>query len=316
MNVVFFGSPAAALPTLKRLVASSHRVTLVVSQPDRPAGRGRAETACPVKDFALAHGIPVYQPERIRKDPAALDRLREARPDVHVVVAFGQIMPAPVIYLPRFHSLNVHFSLLPKHRGAAPVPWAILNGDAVTGVTIFELDEKMDEGPVLSRREVAIGPEEKSFELEARLAEEGAGLLMDTLAGLGRITPEPQDGAAASYAPKVKKEDGRIDWRETAEAVARRVRAFAGWPSAFAFFGGKRVIIHDGRASHEPTAPEGAPGSVVRASPAGLEVRCGRGSSYLVRSVQPENGRAMAAEDFARGHRIAAGDVFDLDGRA
>ncbi|MBN2206666.1 MAG: methionyl-tRNA formyltransferase [Candidatus Aminicenantes bacterium] len=311
MNVVFFGSPAASLPTLKRLVASPHRVTLVVTQPDRPAGRGRAETACPVKSFALERGLPVYQPERIRKDPAALDRLREARPDVHVVVAFGQIMPGPVIYLPPFRSLNVHFSLLPKYRGAAPVPWAILNGDAVTGITVFELDEKMDEGPILARREVDIAPDEKSFELEARLAEVGANLLVETLEGLGRIRPEPQDAAAASYAPKIKKDDGRINWREPAEAVGRRVRAFAGWPSAFAYLGGKRIIIHAGRALPGTSGASGAPGTVARVAAEGIEVRCGDDSVFLVKSVQPENGRAMTAEAFARGHRVGAGVVFD-----
>jgi methionyl-tRNA formyltransferase len=310
MNIVFFGSPDAALPTLRRLVDSPHRVTLVVTQPDRAAGRGRKETPCPVKVFALERGLPVYQPDRIRKDPGALERLSQARPDVHVVVAFGQIMPASVIYLPPFHSVNVHFSLLPKHRGAGPVQRAILDGDAVTGVTIFELDEKMDEGPVLARREVAIAPGEKAFDLEARLAEAGAELLMETLAGLGRIRPEPQDNAAASYAPKVRKEDGRIDWSEPAAAVDRRVRAFAGWPSAFARLGGKRVILHDGRPLAEQAAA-GKVGEVVRVTADGIAVRCGNDSLYLVLRVQAENGRAMPAEAFARGHRVAAGSVFE-----
>jgi len=310
MNVVFFGSPASALPTLTRLVASPHRVTLVVSQPDRAAGRGRKETACPVKAFAREHGLPVYQPERIRADPAALDRLREARADVHVVVAFGQIMPGPIIYLPSFHSLNVHFSLLPRYRGASPVQRAILNGDAVTGVTIFELDEKMDEGPILARREVAVRPEEKSFELEARLAEIGADLLLGTLEGLGRIKPEPQDAGMASYAPKIKKEDGRIDWRASAEAVGRRVRAFAGWPTAFAYIRGKRIIVHDGRPLSGAPTPGGA-GEVIRVSDDGIEIRCGDGAVFLVRRAQAENGREMAAEALARGQHITTGSVLE-----
>jgi methionyl-tRNA formyltransferase len=285
-------------------------VTLVVTQPDRAAGRGRKATACPVKAFALEHGLPVYQPERIRKDPAALDRLREARPDVHVVVAFGQIMPAPVIYLPPFHSLNVHFSLLPKYRGASPVQWAILNGESMTGVSIFELDEKMDEGPLLARREVAVAPEEKAFELEARLADVGAALLMETLGGLGRIRPEPQDGGAASYAPKIKKEDGRIDWKAPSDAVGRLVRAFAGWPTAFAYFRGKRIIVHDGRPLSGAVSP-GIPGEIVAVSDEGIGVRCGDGSIFLVRRAQAENGREMAAGALSRGQRMAMGSVFE-----
>ncbi len=310
MRIVFFGSPASALPSLRKLVASAHEVTLVVSQPDRASGRGRRETPCPVKTFALERGLPVYQPEKIRKDPSALEKLREARPDLIVVVAFGQIMPAPVIYLPPHHSLNVHFSLLPRYRGASPVQWAILNGETLTGITIFELDEKMDEGPVLARQEVVIALGEKSFELEARLAEIGAELLMKTLDGLGRIQPVPQDHALASYAPKIKKEDGRIDWKADAAAVDRRVRAFAGWPSAFACFKERRLIIHAGRPLGR--APSTGPaGEVLAVSEEGIAVRCGGDSSYLIRRIQAENGRAMEAVSFGRGHRIETGTKFD-----
>jgi len=310
MRIVFFGSPASALPALKKLVASSHEVTLVVTQPDRASGRGRKETACPVKVFALERGLPVYQPERIRKDPLALDRLRDASPDLNAVVAFGQIMPASVIYLPPFHSLNIHFSLLPKYRGASPVQWAILSGEAVTGITIFELDEKMDEGPILANQDVPIAPGEKSFELEARLAEIGADLLVKTLEGLGRIRPAAQNHALASYAPKIKKEDGRIDWANDAATVDRRVRAFAGWPSAQARFKERRLIIHDGRPLGA-AAQEGPVGEVLRVSEEGIEVRCGGGSSYLIRRLQGENGREMDAAPFARGHRIESGTKFD-----
>jgi len=309
MRIVFFGSPASALPSLRTLVASDHEVVLVVSQPDRVAGRGRRETPCAVKAFALERGLPVFQPEKIRTDPAAVERLRAVRPDLNVVVAFGQILPAPVIYLPPHHSLNVHFSLLPRYRGASPVQWAILNGETATGVTIFELDEKMDEGPILARREVPIGPAEKSFELEARLAAVGADLLLETLGGLGRIRPRPQDHAQASLARKLKKEDGRIDWNQDAAAVDRRVRALAGWPSAFAMFKGKRLIIHDGRPLATTTAP-GAAGEILALSDEGIAVRCGGPTCYLARRVQPENGREMDAAAFARGHRVAAGAAF------
>ncbi len=185
MRIVFFGSPASALPSLQGLLERGHSVGLVITQPDKPAGRGRRMTPSAVKRFALERDIPVLQPFNIRTDGTVLGRIQDAGPDLNVVVAYGQIIPAPVIYFPRHHSLNVHFSLLPKYRGAAPVQWAVLNGEKETGVTIIELNEKMDEGAILARAGTTIGPRETAGELESRLAVIGAGLLLQTLDGLG-----------------------------------------------------------------------------------------------------------------------------------
>ncbi len=300
MKVVFFGSPAAALPSLERILRDGHAVELVITQPDKPAGRGRALQACPVKLFAESRGLPVHQPERIRKDPRSLELLQAIQPDIAVVVAFGQIMPASVIYLPRWHTVNVHFSLLPKFRGASPVAWAILAGEKRTGVTIFELNEKMDEGDVLLWEEMDVLAGETTGELEARLAEAGAGLISETLARRESMTLIPQDHSAATYAPKLKKEDGLIRWTEPAEIIDRKVRAFTPWPSAFTSLGGLRLQLTRGRPLPDPACGL-PPGHIIEWSREGLKVCCGQGTAYLVERLKPENKREMSAADFSRG---------------
>ncbi|MGB8959600.1 MAG: methionyl-tRNA formyltransferase [Candidatus Aminicenantales bacterium] len=312
MRIIFFGSPAAALPSLESLLAAGHTIELVVTQPDKPAGRGRRLAPSAVKTFALAHGIPVIEPARIRTDEAALGRIRAAGPDVNVVVAYGQIIPHAVHFFPCHHSLNVHFSLLPKYRGAGPVQWTVLNGDAESGVTIIELDDRMDEGDILAQERVAVEPRETASALEARLAVLGAGLLVSTLARIDRLTRLKQDDVLATLAPKIRKEDGRVSWAETAAAIDRKVLALAERPGVFTRIGEKRVNIVRGRALESPECPppddEADPGTILRIGKAGIEVACGAATSYLIEDLQPEGKSPMSAHAFSLGTKLAPGD--------
>ena len=310
MRIVFFGSPASALPSLARILRDGHRVELVITQPDRPSGRGKTLTACPVKRFALERGLPVHQPEKIRKDPPSLELLQGIQPDINVVVAFGQIMPASVIYLPRLHSVNVHFSLLPKFRGASPVAWALLQGETKTGITIFELNEKMDEGDILTTGEVEIRPAETAGSLENRLADAGADLLSETLAQRESLPLLPQDHSAATYAPKLKKEDGRVDWSQPAAIIDRRVRAFTPRPSAFAFLRGLRLQIIQGRPLPDEAKTD-RPGKILSVGKDGLQVICGQAGVYLIERLKPENKSEMSASDFSRGTKIELDAFFE-----
>jgi methionyl-tRNA formyltransferase len=307
MRIVFFGSPAAALPSLERLLGAGHDVPLVVTQPDKPAGRGRKLTPCPVKRFALDRGLPVLEPVRIRKDETAPGILKAAAPDIQVVVAYGQILPVPIIDFPPLRTVNVHFSLLPKYRGASPVAWAILNGETTTGVTIFRLNEKMDEGDVYSSRAVIIGPAETAGELESRLAELGAGLLIEILDGIHERPLAPQDHARATPAPKLAKEDGRVDWAREAADIDRRVRAFNPRPGAFTFLAGRRLLVRRGSPLERTSTPS-TPGRVLALTGEGMEISCG-GSVYLIHALQPEGRRIMEATAFAAGGGVGVGDV-------
>ena len=311
MKVVFFGSPALALPSLNALLSAGHEVKLVVTQPDKPAGRGKKLTSPPVKIFALEHGLEVIQPEKIRKDEEALEKIKKAGPEVNVVVAYGQIIPASIIYYPRYKSLNVHFSLLPKYRGAAPVAWAILNGDRFTGVTIMQLNEKMDEGPILAREMVEILPRENTQELETRLSYLGAELLIKTLNQIDSLTPVEQDHSQATYAPKITKEQGKIDWSEPAEVIDRKVRAFYPWPGAYTFLNGLRLEILSGQVL-PGLMPEARPGEIVRVDKAGLYVRCGGGNLYLIEKIKPEGKKEMTAYAFSLGNKISTGAFFNF----
>jgi len=307
MRVVFFGSPASAIPSLAKLMTAGHSVELVLSQPDKPSGRGKRLKPCPVKIFALEKGLPCYEPSQVRKDPAAREKIRHVDPDIIVVVAYGQIIPAAIFDLPKFKSINVHFSLLPKYRGASPVQWAVLNGETRTGVTIFRLNEKMDEGDVLASEEAAILPRENAVNLETRLAHIGAELLLKTLAMIDRIQPAAQDHTLATYAPKLKKEDGLIDWTQDAEAVDRKVRAMTPWPSAFTFLRGRRLIIQEGQPSFEK-ADRDAPGAVISIEKYGILVCCKERSLYLIQTLQPENKKTMGAFSFSLGGQIKPSD--------
>jgi methionyl-tRNA formyltransferase len=316
MRTVFFGSPAAALPSLAALLEAGHSVELVVTQPEKPAGRGRRVTPSPVKSFSLERGIPVIEPVRIRTDEAALGRIRAAAPDVNIVVAYGQIIPNAVHYFPLHHSLNVHFSILPKYRGAAPVQWTVLHGDAESGVTVIELNDRMDEGDILARERVAVGPRETAAALEARLAALGAGLLVSTLGRVDSVPHLKQDESQATLAPKLRKEDGRIAWTEAAAAIDRKVLALADRPGVFTAIGGKRLNILHGRPLEtlEYARPDTEPdaGTILGVGKPGLEVACGAGTAYLVEELQPEGKGIMTAYAFSLGARISPGDKIGI----
>lgn len=296
------GSPALAVPSFKALLGGGHTVALVVSQPARPAGRGRREQDPAVQLAAREAGLSTYQPATLRQ-PGVQERIAEARPDAIVVVAYGKILPARILALPRLGCLNVHFSLLPRHRGASPVSAAILAGDAETGVTIMVMETTMDTGPILAQETTPIGPSDDQVSLNARLAEVGARLLVSTLAEheAGGIEPRPQDETLATWTRPTQPADGQIHWQEPAEACWRRVRAYADWPQAFTRWEGKRLRIL--AADCEPTA-NAVPG-LVESRGAGRQatVAVGTGSGVLLpRLVGLEGGRSMPIDVFLRGH--------------
>lgn len=314
MKIAFFGSPATAIPSLERLLKNGHSIGLVITQPEKPAGRGLSRMPSAVKRYAMGKGIPVIEPERIRRDGAALERLTEYGSDINIVVAYGQIIPSSILYLPPALTLNVHFSLLPKFRGAAPVQWSILSGERTTGVTIMELNEKMDEGDILQASATDIMPGETASDLETRLAGVGADLLIDTLRRLKDIKPVPQDHSLATYAPKLKKEDARIVWTDPAAGVERKFRAYTARPGSFAFFRGKRLIILKGAAgtpSGDAERVQGPPGAVISCSRNGIAVSCGDGGIFTIEELKPEGRGAMNAHAFALGARIRDGELFD-----
>ena len=310
MRVLYMGTGAFGIPTLRALLESRHEVIGVVTQPDRPKGRGREVHVCGVKQIALESRIPVYQPEKVRSDEF-IERMRSLAPDAFVVVAFGQIIPRSLLDVPRCGSVNVHASLLPKYRGAAPIHYALFSGERVTGVTTMLMDAGLDTGPVLLQQELDILPQDNTGSLEERLSEIGAPLLLKTLDGLekGTIVPTPQDDSSATYAPSIKKEDCRIRWNIPATAVVNRVRGCTPRPGAFASINGVAVKIWECSA----VAAEGrgsAPGRVTCVDGAGITVAAGEGSVCLT-EVQPECKRRMTGADFARGARMESGMRFD-----
>ncbi len=311
MRIVFFGSPPAALPSLEMLLEAGHDIGLVITQPDRPTGRGRRLAPSAVKSFAQEYGLPTYEPERIRKDAEALERIQGVDPDLIVVVAYGQIIPASIIYLPRFDSINIHFSLLPKYRGASPVQWTILKGEEKTGLTIFKLNEKMDEGDILIQQEIDIYPEETAGELETRLSQAGADLLVKTVENLGGIKPWPQDHSQATYAPRLTKEDGLIDWQKGAQQLERQIRAFQPWPTSYTQLGEKRLKILKAKPSNTVPGCSCFPGAVWSIGKEGIEVCCGERSTLLIQDIQPQGKRPMSAHAFSLGAHIKPSDVFD-----
>jgi methionyl-tRNA formyltransferase len=299
MRVLFYGTPAFALPTFHALLARRCMVA-VVTQPDRPAGRGQRAQASAVKVVAGEHGIPVLQPVRLL-DPEWPERLAEHQADVAVVVAFGQILPRAVLDVPPRGSINVHASLLPRYRGAAPVAWAIIRGERETGITTFQMDPGMDTGPLLLQRPMPIGPDETAGELAKRLAVLGAQVLLETLDRLDTLAPRPQDSHAATLAPRLRKEDGLLDWTEPAMALAARVRGLNPWPGAATLAPGGRLLIWRARA----IVGRGEPG-VLTAAEGRLVVGTGAGLLEPL-EVQPENRRAMDWDAYLRGARLDPG---------
>ena len=302
------GTPHAAVPTLRQCLDDGHEVVAVLTQPDRPSGRGNKITSSPVKEFALSQGLSVLQPARIKNDQAKqLFASHDA--DVAVVVAYGKILPDEFLRAPRRGCINVHFSLLPLYRGAAPANWAIVNGETETGVTTMFIEPALDTGPILLQSKTEIGDTETAPELMERLAEIGAALLGETLSQLDEITPRPQHDRDATYAPILQKEDGLIDWSQSAFAIERRVRGLQPWPNAYTTFKSKRVTIWSAEVG--PLAGiNHTPGEVIIAHGKLFVVACGNETSLNVREIQPEAGKRMTARDFINGMRIVEGDRF------
>jgi methionyl-tRNA formyltransferase len=308
LRVVFFGTPEFAVPTLDALLASRHTVVGAVTQPDKPRGRGQKTSHAPVKARALAAGVPLLQPDRL-KDPAILDSLSALQADLGVVAAYGKILTDAVLAIPRLGLINVHASLLPRYRGAAPVHRAIMAGDRETGVTIMRVVKALDAGPMLATATRAIGIDETSVEVERDLARLGAPLLVsiaDDLAA-GRAHEQPQDDGAATYAHRLTKADGIIDWRWPADRVHNLVRGLHPWPHAFTFLGGDRFIVM--RSSASDAAAADAPGTILEARGDRLVVAAGAGALRIL-EIQAEGKRPMTARDFLAGHRLAPGDRF------
>ena len=342
MVIVFFGTPEFAVPSLETLIASRHRVAAVVSQPDRPKGRGYHLQPTPTKAVAQAHGIAVLQPAKIR-DEAFLDQMRALKPDLGVVVAFGRILPDALIAIPRVGMINVHASILPRYRGAAPIQRALMAGDEETGVTIMRIERELDAGATFATERVAIPPEATSGDMESALAALGARLLLPVVDALeaGGAVETPQDHAKATFAPKITKEEGPIDWTLAATVIHNRVRALQPWPMASTTLAARRLLIRRtgvrsrslptgqlsgplqrsglrpapgaiSQASNPDPTPgmEWKPGTVIRARGDEIVVTCGEGTALQILEVQPEGKRTMTAREFLAGRGVAEGDRF------
>lgn len=311
LRIVFCGTPSFALPALQHIIAQpDFQVEGVVTQPDRPQGRGLETSVSLVKKAALGAGIPLYQPERIKSDQV-FEYFARVSPDVVVIIAYGQIIPARLIEIPRLGWINLHASLLPKYRGAAPINWAIVKGETRTGVTTMQVEAGLDTGPVLLQRELAIGPDETAPELRARLAEAGAPLMADTLRGIerGEIVATPQDNSQATFARQLKKEDGRIDWSLAAQGIYNCIRGFEPWPAAFTLFRGKHCRVW-GRpgAQGQVSVP---PGTLALGGDE-LTVTCGSGTTLRLEFLQLEGRKRVTALEFANGARLTHGERFGI----
>ncbi|TYO99250.1 methionyl-tRNA formyltransferase [Geothermobacter ehrlichii] len=306
LRTVFMGTPDFACPTLQGLLAAGCNLVGVFTQPDRPSGRGRRLTPPPVKLLAEKHGIEVFQPERLRR-PEAVGQLQKLRPDLVVVVAYGQILPKSVLEIPRYGCINVHASLLPKYRGAAPINKAIIDGESVTGVTTMFMDEGLDTGDMLVKMSLEIGPDETAGQLHDRLAQLGRAAMEETLKRLcaGTLERIPQNDAESCYAPMLKKEDGEIDWRQPAARLHNLVRGLDPWPSAYTWLDGALLKL----AATSVEEADGEPGTLLAAENDGLVIACGEGA-LRVRQLQLAGKRRMPAADFLRGCPLTPGIRF------
>jgi methionyl-tRNA formyltransferase len=309
VRIVFLGSGAFAIAPFEALLDAGHEVAVLVTQPDRRKGRGKTLAPPPLKPVAESRGVEILQPRRVR-EPEVVETLEALGPELQVVVAYGQILPPSVIDVAPRGTVNVHASLLPRLRGAAPIQWAIARGDTETGVSTMLIDEGLDTGPILLQRTTPIGPDETTSELEPRLARLGAEVLVETVRRLedGTLTPTPQDHERATLAPLLKKEDGRIDWTATSREIHCRVRGFQPWPGAFSSLGRRVLKILRARPLEAgPASPHTEPGIMLAVEAEGLVVSCGEGTRLLLLEVQPESRRAMSAAAFAAGARLRAG---------
>lgn len=304
-NLVFCGTPQFAVPTLERLAASGFNVRLVLTQPDRPKGRGLELVASPVKKTAERLGIPVYQPEKIKTNDELKARLEQIAPEVIIVVGYGRIIPTWMLQLPKHGNINLHASLLPKYRGAAPIQWAIANGENTTGVTTMRIDEGLDTGDILLQKELAIFDDDTSETLAPKLAAIGAELMIETLQGLqaGTIEPRKQDDASATLAPILKKEDGRIDFKRNAQEIYNRFRGFQPWPGAFTTFRGRGLNVTAMRLVSERVRP-----GQLLVKGTQLFFGCGDSTAIELLEVQPEGKKRMPASDFVHGYRPQNGE--------
>jgi methionyl-tRNA formyltransferase len=304
--IIFMGTPEIAAVTLEELLQGPDPVVGVVTQPDRPAGRGQKTVSSPVRRVAESRGIPVVAPEKIR-DPSFLATLKDWNPKIIVVVAFGRILPVTILDLAPYGCLNVHYSLLPKYRGAAPAAWTIINGDEKGGVTTMKLVEKMDAGPIYLQEEVVLERDETTPSLQAKLTRVGVRLLLETIRKLkeGSLRPQAQIETGVSFAPMIKKEDGLIDWSRPAIEIERRVRGFTPWPSAYTHLGGKLLKVY--RAKVIATTERGSPGEVIRADGNGFWIATGAGVLGL-EEVQLENKKRLPGVEFIKGARIRKGE--------
>ncbi len=313
MRVIFMGTPEFAVPTLSALLESEYSVVGVVTQPDRPKGRGKAVIASPIKQLALAHNLPIVQPLKM-KAPEFLEALKAWQPDVMVVAAFGRILPKSILDLPPRGCLNVHSSLLPKYRGAAPMQWALINGETETGVTTMLMDEGMDTGAVLLQETVAIQPEDTSQELSERLSHVGGRLLVKTLRlwESQQLTPQVQDDGKVSMAPILKKEDGLISWTQGAAQINNRIRGLSPWPGGYTYLQEDRLTIWKAiPRSVEPEAISGdeKPGTIVKLRKDEIVVQTGDGF-LAIKELQPANRKRMQAVQFLSGYRLEPGTLF------
>jgi methionyl-tRNA formyltransferase len=307
MRLVFMGTPESAVPSLRRLISDGHEVVAVWTQPDKPAGRGNKLHQSPVKEFAVQHNLTVHQPLKI-KTPAAKELFASHQADVAVVVAYGRILPPDFLSAQRHGCINVHFSLLPKYRGAAPVNWAIVQGEKETGVTTMQIVAELDAGPVLLKRATEIGESETAPELMERLSLIGADLLSETLRGIESIEPQPQRAEDATFAPILKREGGRIDWTMDAAAIERRVRGFQPWPNAYTTLHARRLIIWQATAEKNEQL-NSSPGQIIEAHGDNIRFACGNNTALRVLGLQPENGRRMTARDFLNGTHLRVGEI-------
>ncbi len=307
LKLLFMGSPEWALPSLRLLHGSRHALAGVVSQPDQPAGRGRHSTAPAIARYAVENGFVLRQPVKIRSDEETLRWIESIAPDLIVVVAYGQILPRRLLDIPRLGCVNLHFSLLPRYRGAAPIQWALIRGESETGVTTFVLNEKIDDGPILLQRKVEIEEEDDATSLGHRLSEVGAGLLLETVDGLdgGSLKPVPQNATEATQAPILKKEDGLIDWSSSAKNILCKIRGMRSWPGAHTRWKDQGLKIH--RARLTGNEKRGEPGVILSARDEGITLACGQGA-LTVTELQLAGGTSLTASAFLKGHRIEVGE--------
>jgi methionyl-tRNA formyltransferase len=306
MRIVFMGTPESAVPSLRRLVDDGHEIVSVWTQPDKPAGRGKKLHQSPVKEFAIEHNLAIQQPQKIRT-PEAKELFAAHKADAAVVVAYGKILPTESLTAPKHGCVNVHFSLLPKYRGAAPVNWAIVNGEEQTGVTTMKIVEELDAGPILLQKATKIGEYETAPELLSRLSEIGADLISETLINLNDIEPKPQLDSEATLAPILKREDGIVSWSTSAQKIARRVRGFQPWPNAYTSYKSRRLIIWEAQPHKTDDVSENN-GRILKADGDELVVSAGESTVLRIGQLQMEGARRMTARDFINGFHPQVGE--------